>query len=298
MHPDEPDIDTPLVRALLAGQFPQWASLSVAPVPSSGTDHMLYRLGPDMLVRLPRVYWAVGQVDKELTWLPRLAAHLPLAIPRPLARGEPAHGYPWAWGIYQWIDGEGATIDHAHDSHQLARDLARFIVALHQIDPANGPPAGDHNFFRGVPLAMRDAPTRAAIDALRGVIDTAAVTAAWDAALSAPPWNQPPVWIHGDLQAGNLLLVNNSLRAVIDFGGLAVGDPACDLMPAWNLFSAAARDTFRAAAAVDDATWSRARGWAVSVSLIALPYYKETNPTLAATARHAIEQVLADRSGA
>jgi len=171
----------------------------------------------------------------------------------------------------------------------MAKQLARFVAALERIDPTGGPPAG-----RGVPLEMRDPPTRGAIEALHGIVDTDAVTAAWEAPLQAPPWGGPPVWIRGDLLSGNLLAQQGRLSAVIDFGGLGVGDPACDLMVGWNLLSADTRDVFRAALPVDDATWARGRGWALSVGLIALPYYQRTNPVLAGISRYAIAEVLAD----
>ncbi len=206
MHVDEVDIDVSLVGRLLAAQFPQWADLPIAPVHSAGTDNAIYRLGSDMAVRLPRIDGATGQVDKEHQWLPRLAPHLPLAIPVPLAMGTPGEGYPWPWSVYQWLAGENATIERIADPGQAARDLAQFVAALQRIDPAGGPPPGEHNSFRGVPLATRDAETRAAIATLGGMLDTAAVTAAWDAALQAPAWDGPPVWIHGDLSPLNLLV--------------------------------------------------------------------------------------------
>jgi aminoglycoside phosphotransferase (APT) family kinase protein len=290
MHADEVDIDAPLVGRLLAAQFPHWADLPVSPVASAGTDNAIYRLGDDMIVRLPRIPGAAGQVAKEQRWLPRLAPHLPLAIPVPLGKGAPAEGYPWHWSIYRWLEGENAT----PDSRQAATTLAHFVGALQRIDPAGGPPPGSHNFFRGVPLADRDASTRDAIAALAGTVDTEAVTAAWEAALRAPAWDAPPVWIHADLVPGNLLAVDGQLSAVIDFGGLGVGDPACDVIAAWSLFSAEARNAFRAALPVDDATWDRGRGWALSIGLIALPYYRSSNPVFAAVARRMIDEVLAD----
>ncbi len=294
MHVGEVDVDVPLVRRLLVAQFPHWADLPLAPVQSTGTDNAIYRLGDDMAVRLPRIARVAGQVDKEHRWLPRLAPLLPLAIPVPLAKGRPAEGYPWQWSVYRWLAGENANIAHIVDPRRAAIMLAQFIAALHRIDPTGGLPPGEHNFFRGVPLAMRDAPVRKAIATLHGRIDAHAVSAAWEAALQAPAWRRPPVWIHGDLQAGNLLVEGGRLSAVIDFGGIGVGDPACDLMVAWTLFSGDSRDAFRAALAVDDATWARGRGWALSVALIALPYYWDTNPTIVANARRAIDEVLAD----
>lgn len=296
MHADEVDTDTALVSRLVAEQFPQWANLPIQPVRSAGTDNALYRLGDEVVVRLPRIHWAVGQVEKEQKWLPRLAPLLPLAVPVPLAKGTPAEGYPWEWSIYQWLEGETATVERIADLSQAATDLARFVAALQRIDPIDGPPPGEHNSFRGVPLTTRDDETRAAIACLHGAIDVGAVTAAWEGALEAPAWGGPPVWIHGDLQSGNLLAVQGRLSAVIDFGCLGVGDPACDLTVAWTLLSGETRDTFRAVLPVDDATWARGRGWALSVGLIALPYYQSTNPVLAGIARHAIAEVLADHA--
>ena len=297
MHANEVATNASLVGRLLAAQFPQWADLAIAPVPSAGTDNALYRLGDDMVVRLPRIHWAVDTVDKEQQWLPKLAPLLPLAIPVPLAKGAPGEGYPWHWSVYRWLEGENATLDRIADPCQAATDLAQFIAALQRIDPTGGPPPGAHNSFRGAPLAVRDAPTRAAIDALDAMHDTLdidAVTAAWEAALQTPTWRGPPVWLHGDLQSGNLLARQGRLSAVIDFGCLGVGEPAMDLTVAWTLLSGRARDRFRAALAVDDASWTRGRGWALSFGLIALPYYHSTNPVLAGIYRRAIEQVLAD----
>src|SRR5688500_7193048 len=297
MHDDEVPTDVALVRRLLAAQFPHWAALRIEPVPSPGTSTALYRRGSSAVGRLPRIAWAVGQVDKEHRWLPKLAPLLPLAIPSPLARGSPGEGYPWHWSVYRWLEGKDATVARVADPLQAATELAQFITALQRIDPIDGPPPGPHNFFRGVPLAARDEPTRAAIAALHRDVDTRAVTAAWEASLRAPAWDGAPVWIHGDLQPGNLLVADGRLTAVIDFGGLGVGDPACDLMAAWSFFSADAREVFRANLRVDDATWSRGRGWALSVGLIALPYYRETNPTLSATARRAIGEAVGDYIG-
>lgn len=289
MHAEEIYADARLVARLLARQFPHWAHLAIRSVPSAGTDNAMYRLGDDMVVRLPRIPWAVESVDKEHQWLPRLAPLLPVAIPVPLGKGAPAEGYPWPWSVYRWLEGENPTIDHHGDSRRLALDLATFLAALQRIDPMDGPPAA-----RGGPLAARDEPTRAAIEALREEIDTDALTAAWEAALEVPPWTHRPVWVHADLAPGNLLLVGQGLGAVIDFSLAGLGDPACDLPIAWNLLPHGVRDLFRATLQVDDATWARGRGWALSIALIQLPYYRDTNPALASSARHVIREILAD----
>lgn len=296
MHANEVHTDTSLVRRLLRGQFPQWADFPIAPVPSAGTDTALYRLGDDMVVRLPRIGWATRQAELERVWLPLLAPLLPLAIPVPLAMGAPGEGYPWEWAIYRWLDGEDATRARIEDPRQATIDLAQFIRALHRIDPAFGPPPGPPKSSRGEPLAARDAAVRAAIAASGGLIDIGAATAAWEVALRAPEWPGPPVWIHGDLLPGNLLFAEGMLSAILDWSCLGLGDPAVDLLPAWSFFTAETRGLFRTALGVDDATWARGRGWALSVGVIALPYYRHTNPVLAGVARRSIEQVLSHES--
>ncbi len=236
MHDDEVDTDAALVRTLLARQFPRLADLEIVPVPSAGTDNALYRLGSDMVVRLPRIGWAAGDVAKEHLWLPRLAPLLPVTIPTPLALGEPDPPYPWQWSVYPWLPGENPRVDSIGDPERLAVDIAGFVTALRAIDPAGGPGAS-----RGGPLADRDDATRAAIEALGDEIDRESVMAAWADAMDVPAWTGPPTWIHGDLSPGNLLCVDGTLTSVIDFGGLGIGDPACDLIVAWNLLPAPAR---------------------------------------------------------
>ena len=298
MHIDEVNVDVSLVSRLLAVQFPHWADLPIEPVHSAGTDNAIFRIGDEMSVRLPRILNASGQVDKEDQWLPKLAPHLPLAIPVPLAIGIPGEGYPWQWSVYNWLEGENATIEHIADPYRAALDLAHFISALQRVDPTGGPPPSSYNSFRGEPLATRDTETRSAIASLDDLLDTEAATAAWEAALQVPAWDSPPVWIHGDLSPLNLLVKHGQISAVIDFGCLGVGDPACDLQIAWNLFSVQTRDVFRTALTIDDAMWARGRGWALSVGLIALPYYQNTNPVLAGISRRTIDEVLADHEHA
>jgi aminoglycoside phosphotransferase (APT) family kinase protein len=298
MLANDVDTDVPLVRRLLTAQFPQWGDLSIEPVPSDGTDNALYRLGDELVVRLPRIASAVEQVEKEQGWLPRLAPLLPLAIPVPVAKGTPAEGYPWVWSVYRWLDGDNATLDRLADPTRTASDLARFVAALQRVDPTGGPSPGEHNSLRGVPLAARDRGTRAVIATLDDTFDTDALTAAWDAAVQTPPWHGPGVWLHGDLQVGNLLAVDGRLSAVIDFGCVGVGDPACDVTAAWLYLPTETRDTFRNELEVDDATWARGRGWALSLGLGALAYYERSNPVLAGIARRAIDAVLADHASA
>jgi aminoglycoside phosphotransferase (APT) family kinase protein len=289
MHDEEVETDAGLVRRLLADQFPQWAHLPIGPFPSTGTVNAIYRLGEDMYVRLPRVHWWADDLDRELRWLPKLAPHLPLAVPEPLAKGSPGQEYPFQWAVYRWLPGEPWSADRVLDEREAAADLARFVTALHRIDPSGGPPSG-----RSKPLAMRDAETRTAIDSVRGIVDAEAAMVAWEAALRAPAWDGVPVWTHGDLLPPNLLVDRGRLSAVIDFGGVGVGDPACDVIAAWSVLSGRARDAFRAGLPVDDGTWERGRGWALSIALLIIPYYPETNPAFVAMATRMVEEVLGD----
>jgi aminoglycoside phosphotransferase (APT) family kinase protein len=192
MHADEVNIDPALVRRLLASQFPQWAGLPIAPVPSGGTDNALYRLGDEMVVRLPRRQRTTGTLEKERRWLPKLAPILPLGVPLPLADGRPADGFPFEWSVYRWLEGKDMTVEPVTDLTQLAFDLAEFVASLQRIDLSAGPPPGEHNFFRGEPLGGRDGSTRAAIASLGRAIDAGEVGAAWEAALRAPRWQQTP----------------------------------------------------------------------------------------------------------
>lgn len=291
MHADEIGTDVTLVRRLLAGQFPQWADLSIDLVVSYGTDHDIYRLGDHLAARLPRIGWATKQAAKEAEWLPKLAPHLPLAIPVQLAIGHPAEGYPFDWSVYEWLPGENAngTID---DLDQAAVDLAAFVSALRRVDATGAHPRPPHR--RGGPLAEGDEAVRQSIAQLGDRIDGDATLRSWEESLHAPPWEGVEVWVHGDLLPGNLLVVDGRLSAVIDFGGLNVGDPACDLQPAWNVFVGGSRARFRAELEVDDASWLRGRGWALYQAVSALPYYWDTNPGMIRQASHALTQVLAD----
>lgn len=293
MHAGEVATDVSLVRRLISEQFPRWAELPISAVASSGTDNALYRLGTDMVVRLPRIDWAVAQVAKEQRWLPRLASHLSLSVPVPLAAGGATAYFPWPWSVYSWL--EGREVDAClKNSERAAITLAGFLLSLQACDTTGGPTPGPGRTDRGLPLDGRDGPVREAITTLGQVYDSPALTQAWEDALHAPAWDRPPVWLHGDLQPSNLLERGGDIRAVLDFGCLGVGDPACDVMIAWKLFDGAARTAFRDALQVDDAAWRRGRGWALSTALIALPYYWDTNPGLVANSHLAVAAVLAD----
>ncbi|RUV58054.1 aminoglycoside phosphotransferase, partial [Mesorhizobium sp. M1A.F.Ca.IN.022.02.1.1] len=185
MHSPKMDIGTALVRRLVDAQFPEWRHLPVKPVAFGGWDNRTFHLGDTMAVRLPSAAHYALQVEKEHRWLPKLAPLLPLPIPEPLAMGEPAAGYPWHWSVYRWIEGETAKTGHIADLRAFAVSLAEFLVALKRIDPTAGPAPGQHNFYRGGPLAVYDGEARQAIAALEGRIDTQAATAVWKAALAA-----------------------------------------------------------------------------------------------------------------
>jgi aminoglycoside phosphotransferase (APT) family kinase protein len=290
-------IDVSLVTRLIAAQFPRWAHLPVRPVEVSGWDNRSFRLGDELLVRLPSAEGYALQVDKEQRWLPVLAPQLPLPIPTPVARGVPDEGYPYAWSVLRWLEGEPASVETIGDMTEFARALAGFLAALARIDATDGPPPGPHNFWRGGPLITYARETLEAIDALGSMIPSDAAHAVWDAAMDAT-WGGPPVWFHGDVAAGNLLVREGRLAAVIDFGISGVGDPACDVVIAWTLLSGESREAFRTALGVDPATWARGRGWALWKALITLVGNLEHDPETAAASRRVVEQVLADRAGA
>jgi aminoglycoside phosphotransferase (APT) family kinase protein len=266
--------------------MPQWGNLPIEAVESTGTDNALYRLGGEMVVRMPLRPSATGAIEKEHRWLPVLAPNLPVEIPVPIARGEPTQGFPWPWSVVSWVEGEEASTAR-FSNHQAATEIAHFVNALHSIDPAGGPePDGD--LARGVPLAVRDQFTRRAINASVALIDTDAVMTSWEEALEAPVWNRPAVWVHGDIAAGNILFRDGRLAAVIDWGCLGVGDPACDLIIAWEIFDADSRDVLRSELGVDDASWERGRGWALSTGIAELSYYQDTNQFMADRARRQV----------
>src|SRR5262245_2533480 len=298
---DQPTVDAPLVARLIAAQFPRSASLPVTPFRSSGTDNALFRLGDALGARLPRNPGAVRDIDNEGRWLPRLPPRLPLASPAPIATGVAGEGFRYPWSVCRWIDGVNAIESPIADLGDAAARLGKFVRALRGCDPAAGPPS-----FRGDHVATRDPEVRSAIhdltqsgalkeiDAFRGSDAADNAAAAWETALTAPPWPGPPVWVHADLHPANVLVRDGRLAAVIDFGGLGVGDPACDMLPAWTLLTADTRERFRAAADVDDATWVRGRGWGLCLGLGALHVYRVTNPVLAEIGRRAVGEAISD----
>lgn len=288
MHDGEVDIDPELVRRLLAAQFPQLTDLPIREVEATGTVNAIYRLGDHLYARLPRVQGWAQDLDKEWQWLPRLAPHLSLQIPEPFAHGHPESSYPFAWAIYRWIDGQPYADALVDDEREAARELAQFVAELRRVAPVGAPRGGRR------PLRELDAVTRAAIRSAADAIDSDAATAAWELALQAPAWNGTPVWIHTDLLRSNVLVRDGRLRAVIDFGGAGVGDPAADVIAAWSVLGPTGRGVFRDALDVDDGTWERARGFALHQAALIIPYYRETNPGFVAPAKRTVEEILAD----
>ncbi|MBP6104810.1 MAG: aminoglycoside phosphotransferase family protein [Gammaproteobacteria bacterium] len=273
-----------LVNRLVATQFPEWVHLPIRSVECGGWDNRTFHLGDYMTVRLPSAAEYANQVAIEHHWLPKLAPQLPLPIPIPLAMGKPGEGYPWPWSIYRWLDGKTASVDRIDDLSQFAKALGEFLVALQHCDAMGGPISGPHNFYRGGDLAQYDAETRQAIAILGDGDNVNTMTDLWNKAL-ASIWQGASVWVHGDIAVGNLLVDKGRLCAVIDFGQLCIGDPACDLAIAWTLFKDQSREAFRKALALNSATWARARGWTLWKALCA---------PLPGANRHVIDEVLAD----
>ncbi len=281
------------VAQLVATQFPQWAQLPVRAVQPQGWSNQTFRLGSDMVVRVPRNEHYVAQIQTECEFLPRLSGHLPVASPQPLAIGQPTRECRRPWVVYAWIEGETVQLLPTADTAQLAPDLGAFLSAMQRLDPTGGPQPGKHNFHRGGQLSIYNAQTRQALGILQGKLDTAAALRIWEAALDTQ-WSNMPVWVHGDIGVGNLLQQNGRLCGVIDFGNMCVGDPACDLAPAWTLFSGIGRAAFRAALAVDAGTWARGRAWVLWKALILEAGLVQSNAAEASNPRAIIEAVVSD----
>lgn len=286
-------ISTQLASRLVAAQFPHWAHLTVSPVSSGGWDNLTFHLGDEMSVRLPSGPGYAAQVDKESRWLPYLARYLPLPVPTRLAKGRPGDGYPFDWSVNRWLDGESALTARIEDQVGLGTALADFLQDLHLVDPTGGPPTGEHNFFRGGPLSTYDVDTRRAIEILADRVDTGTATEVWEAALASSR-SSTPVWVHGDFAAGNLLILDGRLSAVIDFGCMCVGDPACDLAIAWTLLTGDGREAFRAGLRLDPGTWARGRGWTLWKALITISGQFDSDPAAAGVAQRVLDEVLAE----
>ena len=296
MRADEVEVGDELVRCLLAIQMPHLAALALTVVEPWGTDNAIWRLGDDLVVRLPRIGSATAQVELEATWLPRLAPHLPTAIPEPIAVGAPGCGYPHRWAVHRWIDGEGAALDRCDDPVTFALDLAAVVRRLQAV-ATDGAPLARH---RARPLQAYDEATRRAIHGARDLIDAAAATAVWDEALAAPAYDDAPVWVHADLE-GNCLVRDGRLCGLVDWGSMCAGDPAVDVQVVWSpLFTDESRQAFLDALDVDDATLARSRGAAINQACAALPYYLDTYPLIVERSWHKLRALgvhsLMDRS--
>lgn len=295
--PEDPlEVTEAELRRMVEQQFPEWAGLPLERVGVSGTENALFRLGAELAVRLPLSRGSAPQVEKERRWLPWLSVRLPQSIPVPVALGRPTSTYPSPWSICRWIPGRSLRSRPPADEEELARQLGRFVRCLAHLDAREGPAPGAHNFFRGVALADRDRLTRSSIQECGAFFDPAALLGCWERDARAPAWTGAPVWIHGDLTPDNLVARDGRLAGVIDWGGLGVGDPATDLLPAWNLFDGGARELYREQLGVDDAAWRRGRGLALSVAVVALPFYLGRNDALVENSTRVIEQVLMEHA--
>ena len=293
MHKNEVILSVSEIREMLHIQFPDWSSLSINPIDSAGTVNAIYQLGDHLCIRLPRIYSGVEQIEKEAHWLPRLSTYLSLQIPTPIALGEPSEKYPWKWAVYNWIEGVNALPENLSDLQLNVKILANFIISLQSMDTFEGLKPGHHNYHRGEALVNRNEITRKTFLKLKnlGLIDLKIAEQVWDDALNAPVEENEITWIHGDLQSGNMLAKQGKIQAIIDFGALAVGDAACDLMPAWNLWGTQERDTFLNILTPSENMLKRARGWSISVATIALEYYLHTNPGLAKISKYTIQEI-------
>lgn len=260
-------VDASLVRSLLREQHDDLADLPLTDV-GEGWDNRLFRLGEDLAVRLPRRAIAAALIEREQRWLPHLGPRLPLPIPVPQRAGRPGRGFPWPWSVTQWFDGQSALVSPPDNLSTAAAALGAFVRALHHPAPADAP----HNPWRSVPLAARSSVFMNHLGRLDGLVDRTAAVTLWEHALAAPSWSGSPVWIHGDLHLGNLLVQDGRLSAVIDFGDVAAGDPATDLSVMWMLLPASVRPILCESARsefdpIDDHTLLRARGWALALGL-------------------------------
>ncbi len=290
------NLDKRIVQRLLNDQFPQFSSSPIKPVAVSGWDNRIFHIGQDYVARLPSAAAYASQAIKERRWLPKLAPHLPVVIPEPIGFGQPGCGYPYHWAIYRWIPGITAFEATMDDKRSFAADVSGFLSAMHRIDTEEAPAPGDHNSYRGGSLKIYDAETRTAISLLNDRYDSTILTEIWEAGLHSR-WNADPVWVHGDVTAGNLLVGDNGrLCGVIDFGLIAAGDPACDLAIAWTYFDDESRKEFRSGLQLDDDTWLRARSWALWKAAIVRAGISNTNAVERATAANTIIQIVSDHS--
>jgi aminoglycoside phosphotransferase (APT) family kinase protein len=276
---------------MVDGAFPQWAGLALAPVESFGTDHLLFRLGRDKVARIPARVEAARQIHQQAGWLDTFAG-LPLEVPKVLGLGFPGPNCRYPWCVTSWIEGRDASKFDVTDWGHAASSLGRFLTQLRALDPALGQASGPANALRGTPLRALDGIVRGAIGGLSDFYDPARLTELWEQALAVPEWVGPPVWVHGDLHGANILLRDGKVAGVIDFGLVSVGDPACDLAPAWTFLPPAQREVFRSAAGLDEASWQRGKGWGLYAGAVARAFHRNGNPVLNAMGARAIAAVL------
>jgi aminoglycoside phosphotransferase (APT) family kinase protein len=294
MHPVEIHVDLALAKALIEAHCPDWRLLPISKVSNtSGTDHHMFRLGADKALRLPRRPSAALQVEKEQTFLPTLAKCLTIATPFPVKAFGPSSLFPYPWSVCKWLEGETLSASTGLDQADLTREIAITLLEIWAVDMSSLSSPGDHNFHRGVPLSERDAQTHAAIAQIGDEFDASRFLKIWDKCLAAKPHQGPPVVIHGDLSPTNLLARDGRLVGVLDWGGLALGDPATDLMIAWSYLKEPFRFHLRFPVSADDAMWTRGIGWALSVAAIQIPYYQGCNDVIASSARHTLQNIVA-----
>lgn len=284
------NIDANLVKTLIKEQYPNFSDLKIVEVENSGNDNRTFHLGDSMLVRLPSGKEYASQIEKEMYWLPKLSPYISLDIPLPLFKGNPTKEYPFNWGIYKWIEGETLTYKNTLNLDLLAIDLAKFLKELQSIDATLGPKAGKHNFYRGGSLNIYDNETRIALKNLKNIFDTNSLENIWKKCLKSKYTNKP-VWIHGDIAVGNLLIKDGRLSAVIDFGILGTGDPACDYVMAWTFFSNKSREIFKSHLNCDEETFERAKGWVLWKALISYDI-ENPNSIVSKWSENCINQIL------
>ncbi len=289
IHTKEVKLSLELVKQLLKEQFPDWASQDLQPLMHQGTDNVMLKLGDDKIIRLPRTLRAEQGLKKECLWLPRLGSKLPVQIPHIQGIGQPIDNYPYQWAIVNYLEGDSPCKSNSLDLTKAAADLGNFIKELQKVNTTNAPLCK-----RGQPLITRDKETMEFLGVLSGDFDTKLLGEMWSSMLKVPHWERNPVWLHGDLHAGNLLAQGGRLTGVIDFGMSGVGDPACDVMVAWSVLDQNTRELFRSVAEPDEATWKRAQGWALHFGIVACAYYKTRDPLLAVIAQRTLEEVVAD----
>lgn len=284
---------TKIAKCLVMEQFPQWADLPIVPVSNNGWDNRTFHLGEKMLLRFPSAAGYAPQVEKEQKWLPFLAPKLPLLIPTPLGLGKPGHGYIWNWSIYNWIDGETVSKSQSIDKVRLASQLASFLKVLYQIPTNGGPLPGEHNYYRGGKISTYRNDILKALKILEPNLDGKMFRNIWESGAETE-WQRPALWVHGDISPSNLLLQDGDLNAVIDFGLLSVGDPACDLAIAWTFFDSKGRKTFHNHISLDEETWRRGRAWALWKALIISSGLSSSNNIENNLAQRTIKEIAED----